>query len=478
VSESSIREDSAAIHHHLFDLYRYNRSEGAFRAMMKYEELMSEIEEQIEDGRLRGGRKLPSIREAASAYGCSKSTVIRAYAELEKRHLLYSVPQSGYFAVQQKQENAAAEPETLDFSSPAPDPELFPYLDFQHCLNKAIDRYRSYLFTYGTPQGLPSLLPVLSKHLASYQVFASPDRIAVTSGIQQALSILSTMPLPGGKRTVLVEQPTYPLYLEMLQLYGIPAAGIARTERGIDLDELEAQFRSGDIKLFYTIPRFHNPLGTSYDTRTKKAIAKLAERYGVFVVEDDYLADLETDPKADPIYAYGPSHVVYLKSYSKIIFQGLRVGAAVLPPALQSTFIQHKRFADIGSSMLSQAALEIYIQSGMFARRKRKISASYRSRLQRLNRALEAYNDTPDVRHLPVEAGLHTHLELPESLRMQTLIDRLARRKINLRGSDSSFLPSFPKRSFLQLSVTRVDEASIDAGVAAIFSEIRRMRRR
>lgn len=446
--------------------------------MMKYEEVLADIERKIVEGRVRGGHRLPSIREASDLYACSKSTILRAYAELEKRHLVYSVPQSGYYAVQQKQAEQPAEPAELDFSSPAPDPELFPYLDFQHCLNKAIDRYRSDLFVYGSPQGLPSLLQVMSKHLASYQVFASPDRIFVTSGIQQALSILAAMPFPSGRRSVLVEQPTYSKLLETLQLYGVPAEGIARTERGICLDELEAKFRTGDIKFFYTIPRFHNPLGSSYDTNTKKAIAELAKRYGVYVVEDDYLADLETDSRADPIYAYGPSSVVYLKSYSKILFPGLRIGAAVLPPDLQPAFASRKHYSDIDSSMLSQAALEIYIQSGMFQRRKRTISASYRSRLLRLNQALDACNDTSDVRHMRVESGLHTHLALPASVRLQTLVDRLAKKKIRVRGADASFLPFFPKRSMLQLSVTRVPEERIDQAVASIFEEIRRMRLR
>lgn len=446
--------------------------------MMRYEALMRDIERKIEDGRLRGGQKLPSIREAAAAYDCSKSTVIRAYAELEKRHLLYSVPQSGYYAVlQRREETSASSAVSLNLSAVAPDPDVFPYIDFQHCINKAIDRYRNHLFTYGTPQGLPSLLQVLSRHLASYQVFAPADRISVTSGVQQALSILTTMTFPSGKRTVLVEQPTYAIFIEMLELLGVPVQGIARTEAGIDLDELETLFRTGDIKFFYTIPRFQNPLGLSYAAGTKKAIAELARRYDIIVVEDDYLADLETDPKADPIYAYGSSHVVYLKSYSKILFPGLRVGVAVLPPDLQAVFGKHKRFSDIDSSMLSQAALEIYIQSGMFDRRRRAISDAYRSRMQRLVRAMDACNDTPDVRHMRPESGMHTHLALPARLRPGTLVDRLAKRRIETRDADACFLRGFAKRPMLQLSIAQIGEERIDEGVAAIFAEIGRMRR-
>ncbi|NBD23663.1 aminotransferase-like domain-containing protein [Paenibacillus glycinis] len=446
--------------------------------MKAYAKIMHDIESQMQDGAIRGGQKLPSIRETAERFGCSKSTVIRAYAELEKRHLVYTVPQSGYYAVVKKTEPATeSDRRMLDFSAPSPDPALFPYLDFQHCLNKAIDMYRSELFVYGTPQGLPSLLGVLGKQLAGSQVFARPDRLVVTSGVQQALSILAMMPFPGGKRTILLEQPTYHKMIQLVETLGVPVQGIARTERGIDLDELEHRFRTGDIKFFYTIPRFHNPLGTSYSEDAKKTIAALAKRYGVYVAEDDFLLDLVTDSKSDPVHAYAPSHVVYLRSFSKILFPGLRIGAAVLPDALLDTFSQYKQLADIDSSMLSQAALKIYIQSGMFARRKHRILTSYGRRMERLSRALDAYNDMDDVRHPPVDAGVHTHLALPETVHLPELLSRLERRQIRLLDFSVNFLAGAEKPPFLKLSITRIEEDAIEDAVRTVMEEIRRSKR-
>ncbi|MFA9464735.1 MAG: aminotransferase class I/II-fold pyridoxal phosphate-dependent enzyme [Velocimicrobium sp.] len=120
-------------------------------------------------------------------------------------------------------------------------------------------------------------------------------------------------------------------------------------------------------------PGYHNPLGTSYSQKEKKEILELAQKYNVFIVEDDYLADFEQNSKADPIYSYDDfTHVIYLKSYSKVIFPGLRIGIAVIPDKLIETFSQYKRILDIDSSMLSQAALEIYIKNGMFERHKEK----------------------------------------------------------------------------------------------------------
>ncbi|MDQ0091428.1 DNA-binding transcriptional MocR family regulator [Paenibacillus anaericanus] len=447
--------------------------------MKEYAKIMNDIERRIDDGEIRGGQRLPSIRQLAEHYSCSKSTIIRAYSELEKRHLVYSIPQSGYYVVLKKVElEPSAGHSVIDFSSAAPDPNLFPYLDFQHCLNKAIDMYRSHLFTYGTPQGLPSLLNVLSKHLTNHQVFTSPEYIMITSGVQQALAILSTMPFPSGKRTVLLEQPSYHLMIQLLGSYGIPAKGIARSESGIDLYELEHLFRTGNIKMFYTIPRFHNPLGTSYSEKTKKAIGELAKRYDVYVVEDDYLADMETDTKSDPIFAYGSSHVIYLKSYAKILFPGLRLGVAVLPPALLDTFSMHKRLSDIDSSMLSQAALEIYIQSGMFERRKQKIKTTYYNRMQKLIHALDTFNDTDDIHHAQISSGVHTHIVLPEQLYVPSLINRLSKKGIILKEIEPSYLPSFAhKQSMLKLSITKVVEDQIEEGIRTLFAEIKKTRR-
>ena len=88
----------------------------------------------------------------------------------------------------------------LNFVSAAPNWSEFPYLDFQHSLNKAIDTYRQELFNYGTPKGLPSLIKVVHKQLTTYQVFTNQENIFITSGVQQALAILNTLPFPNNKK--------------------------------------------------------------------------------------------------------------------------------------------------------------------------------------------------------------------------------------------------------------------------------------
>ncbi|MEW9096035.1 MAG: PLP-dependent aminotransferase family protein [Clostridiaceae bacterium] len=445
--------------------------------MYKYLEILSHMESLIQDGEYKEGDKLPSIRDFTERYGCNKSTIIRALEELERQHRVYSIPKSGYYIVKRKNTVNSDKGLLLDFASSAADPQVFPYLDFQHCINQAIDIYRNELFIYGTSKGLPSLINVMQKHLANYQVFANKDNIFITSGVQQALAILTTLTFPNKKETILIEQPSYHLFIDYLETHNIPVLGIKRTSKGIDLNELEKMFKTESIKFFYTMPRFHNPLGTSYYQEEKKAIVKLAQKYDVFIVEDDYLADLEEDSRADPLYAYGDfSHVVYLKSYSKIIFPGLRIGVAVIPNAILESFGKYKRLIDVDSSMLSQAALEIYIKSGMFERHKQKIKASYSLRSKCLASILEKqYEVYSDIfKYEPIKNPcIHTYITFDEKINRERLINRLKKKSIMVATEEGNYLSTFPKERILKLNATNVREDYIEKGIFDIIQELK-----
>ena len=117
-----------------------------------------------------------------------------------------------------------------------------------------------------------------------------------------------------------------------------------RKFNGIDFEELERKFAYDNIKCFYTMPRFSNPLGISYSNDDKKQIIKLAEKYDVYIIEDDYLGELEIKNNVYPMYYSDiSSRVAYIKSFSKTLLPGLRIAAVVLPKVLRNTFEEYKR---------------------------------------------------------------------------------------------------------------------------------------
>lgn len=120
--------------------------------MYKYLAVLNHLEDMIQQGEIKEGNKLPSIRYLVNQYQCNKATIIRALHELERRHIIYSVPRSGYYVVKKMSDDGENDATSINFASSAPDPDVFPYLDFQHCINKAIDTYKNDLFIYGTPK--------------------------------------------------------------------------------------------------------------------------------------------------------------------------------------------------------------------------------------------------------------------------------------------------------------------------------------
>lgn len=444
---------------------------------LKYKLIMNHIRKDIDSGLIKPGHKLPSIRSLSDVYKCSKSTVIKAYDELEKEHLVYAVPNSGYFFLDSKKSSTTNSQRVLDFETAAPDLEVLPYQEFQRCLNKAVDCYKDSLFSYGDPQGLLSLRDILrTKYLPNHQIFTASRNIFITSGTQQALNILALLDFPNGKKNVLIEQPVYNGLSCALGMHGIKALGIERKYGGIDLDQLENSFKNHDVKFFFTIPRFQNPTGASYTQSQKKAILQLAKKYDVYIVEDDYLADLEINLKNDSMYAMDEENrVIYIKSFSKILLPGLRLGMVIMPDLLTNQFKAFKKITDINTNVLSQGALEIYIKSGMFDSHVKKIQPFYHKRMQHMKEQLvKLFPDLPELQ-VP-DTGFFVMLELPQTISASTLVSRMNVQHIRITEVSPHYLDNFQKVNAIRMSICRVNEEEIGEGVLILRKEYNKVR--
>ncbi|MDU0205589.1 MULTISPECIES: PLP-dependent aminotransferase family protein [Paenibacillus] len=441
---------------------------------MLYEEIVDQMMKHIEDGTLKPGNRLPSIRVLTQEFACSKNTVMKAYGELEKRHIIYSVPQSGYYVVEgyRRREKLEGVHGTIDFLSAGPDRHAMPYRDFQHCINQAIERYKEEMFTYSDIQGLGSLRVQLARHLQELQVFTVPDKIYVVSGSQQALHLLVSLPFPNGKRHICLEQPTHAGFIESIRQHGSETYGIEVGNEGINLTRLEQLFKHNDIKLFYTVSRFHNPTGYSHTNETKRKIVELAQQYDVYIIEDDYMGDLDSNAKADPMFAYDPSgRVIYVKSFSKVMLPGLRLGLAVLPDALREDYLRAKFAADVHTPMLTQGALEIYLQSGMFSAHIERMRKLYSKKAALLQQAFQKW--------LPAVAtysgslsGFYSTIELPVPIKAKQLQEYLKHQHVLVDHAERMYLPDFSKDNVIRLSISQVDEDLIERGVQMIAKGI------
>ena len=326
----------------------------------KYEQVVAYLKEGIEYGIFPTGSRLPSIRNISQDFHCSKDTVQRALLELRYEKYIYSKPQSGYYVLEQQSSHD-------DLEILVNDEHLGAYDDFRLCVNESLIGRENYLYNYYEHQeGLEELRKSVQKLLFEQAIYSKPDQLVLTSGTQQALFILSQIDFPSRTQEILVEQPTYHRMNQLLLAQGLPYQTIERRIDGIDLNELEQHFKTGKIKFFYTIPRFHYPLGHSYTDQEKRAILDLAAKYQIYIVEDDYLGDL--DPKMGQTFHYLDQNdlVVYIKSFSTSLFPALRITALILPNAIKEAFVSYKNILDYDNNLIMQKALSLYIDSQLF----------------------------------------------------------------------------------------------------------------
>ena len=326
----------------------------------KYEQVVHYLKEEIESGKLQTGSRLPSIRKLSQDFHCSKDTVQRALLELRYEKYIYSKPQSGYYVLEQQSSHE-------DLLISVNDEHVAAYDDFRLCVNESLIGRENYLYNYYEHQeGLEELRKSVHSLLFDQAIYSKPDQLVMTTGTQQALFILSQIDFPGQAQEILVEQPTYHRMNQLLLAQNITYQTIERRVDGIDLNELEKQFKSGKIKFFYTIPRFHYPLGHSYSEEEKRAILDLAAKYQIYIVEDDYLGDL--GPKLGQTFHYLDQNdlVIYIKSFSTSIFPALRITALILPNDIKDDFVAYKNILDYDNNLIMQKALSLYIDSQLF----------------------------------------------------------------------------------------------------------------
>jgi DNA-binding transcriptional MocR family regulator len=306
---------------------------------------------EIEAGRLGAGDRLPTIRELARRLGVNRDTVALAYEELAQRGWIEATVGRGTF-VRATARPAAREPfepvlapvveRLLDFERarprhpvPAgvvplhalvPDPSLYPVDEFRRALNRALDA-RGRLLRYGPAQGDAALRAVLAERLCASGVGATADSVTLTLGASEGIVLALRLFAVSGD-AVAVEEPTYHNVLGALAAQGLRAVPVPMRDGAPDLAVLERALERADVKAFYTMPTFHNPLGTSTPLAHRRALLAIAAAAGKPVIEDAYEMDLRFAGKPVPSLAALDTRglVVQLVSFSKSLFPGAPSG--------------------------------------------------------------------------------------------------------------------------------------------------------
>ncbi len=399
----------------------------------------------ILDGVVPPGTRLPATRALARDLGLSRTTVLLAYDQLAAEGYLDGRRGSGTFVqavaaaatIRRAATTLVRSPPVpprlsafgarlvdrrarpifssyvsgrprlpYDFRYGAPCMQDFPVQVWQRCLGRRARRASAAYYDYGHPQGSPALRAALAGYLLRGRgVRCDPEQILIVSGSQQGLDLAARLLLTPGDVAV-AEEPGYEGARRAFLAAGARLALVPTDDDGLDVDALARAGRRA--RLVHVTPSHQYPLGGVMPYPRRVALLAWAARTGAYVLEDDYDGEYRFGGRPlDALKALDEGErVIYVGTFSKVMFPAIRIGYLVLPGALVEPFQRAKLLADGGSAFLEQEALADFIASGAFERHIRRSRAWNGERRVTLLRALaQHFGDAVTV--TGANAGLH-----------------------------------------------------------------------
>jgi GntR family transcriptional regulator/MocR family aminotransferase len=366
-------------------------------------QLCAQLKHRIQHSDLLVGERLPSSRALSAQLQVSRNTVVAAYEILISEGYLEAKRRSGVYVGRAAQAFTHHSPlqhirsrksplpnasgANLRFRPPVPfrpaqpDVQLFPLKEWNRHRNRILKCGANILHYQSVfSPGLDRLRMAIAEYLQdSRGVRCDWRQIAITSGSQQALFLLALL-LVRPKAPVYMEDPGYLGARFALKNAGARIVPLPIDEEGIQLPETDAR----SISLIYVTPSRQFPMGTCMSLARRLSLLQSAARLRTWIVEDDYDSEFRySSPPLPSLQNLDGNHrVIYIGSFSKILFPALRLGYVVLPPPLVERFTHLKHVADDHGPLVDQATLAAFMESGRFYTHLQRCRRRYAERQQ------------------------------------------------------------------------------------------------
>jgi len=365
-------------------------------------------------------------------------------------------------------------PEVISFAGGLPAPELFDLAGLRTAFDAVLstDAGRRHL-QYAPTEGNRDLRTLVAARMTAAGLGTTAEDLLVTTGSQQALTLIATALLDPGA-VVAVEEPTYLAALQTFALAGARVVPVRSDDDGIDPAALADVLVRERPTLVYLVPTFANPTGRTLPVERRAAVAELAARHGVWVVEDDPYGELRYRGAAVPPLAAQPGaedRVLHLGSFSKVAAPGLRLGWLRAPAGLMRALTVAKQAADLHTSTIDQAAAAAYLAAVDLDGHVRGLCDAYRERRDAMVGALPGVLPAGSTWSDP-DGGMFVWVRLPGDVDTTELLrTALAHDVAFVPGAP--FFAGTPDRATLRLSFTTNAPDRIAEGMARLGRALR-----
>lgn len=369
-----------------------------------------------------------------------------------------------------------ARPEVINFAGGLPAPELFDTDGIAAAYRAVFAGTPAQALQYSTTEGEPALRAALAERTAARGLPTTPDDLLVTTGSQQALSLLATVLLEPGD-TVLVENPCYLAALQAFSLAGARVVAVPGDEHGLDPDALDELVARERPKFLYTVPTFQNPTGRTLPAARRAAVAEVAARRGLWIVEDDPYGELRYEGERVPWIATHPGaedRTVLLGSFSKVMAPGLRLGWLRAPAGLRRACTVAKQAADLHTPTVNQLAAARYLADNDLDAHVRRVAAVYGARRDAMLAGLPTALPEGSAWTRP-EGGMFLWARLPEPYDTTALLPDVVRHEVAYVPG-APFHAADPDRATMRLCFVTQTPDEIAEGLRRLEEALRTRR--
>jgi GntR family transcriptional regulator/MocR family aminotransferase len=432
-----------------------------------YKQIYEGYRSAILSGRFHPGQRLPSTRGLATELGISRLPVISAFEQLLHEGYVEGKVGSGTFVSESipdelsipehsaVSENTGkwtdegsnlSEAETIlgPFRVSLPALDHFPMKTWARLVSRLVKHSSVEQMSYGDPAGYLPLRRAIAKYLRTARaVRCDADQILIVSGSQMALQ-LSARALLKKRSVVYMEEPGYPGARDALTSTGSRLIPIPIDGEGIIVRQM--RIRGSQNSVTYVTPSHQYPLGFSMSASRRLDLLEWAQRCDGWIIEDDY--DSEYRYASRPFGAMQgmdtTSRVIYIGTFSKVLFPALRIAYMVIPRELFKSFLKLRESFDIFSPTLYQLVLTDFIEEGHFARHLRRMRPIYLSRRNALVKNIESF-----LKPHNIDAGIHLSAFLPQNVDDCALVHSAAENGISLTALSTCYAGGNPRKGLI-----------------------------
>lgn len=368
----------------------------------------------------------------------------------------------------------------ISFAGGMPNNDLFPVKQIDEIYNNLPDVLKKHCFQYGPTSGYPPLVKSLQKYLQIKGLPVDTNKILITTGSLQAISIITQEFVNQGD-IILTENPSFVGALSVFETYEAEIHGIPIDNNGINIEALKKKIASLDKKpkLLYVTPNYHNPAGIIYTPERKKELLEVLANTGIILLEDDAYSDLyfneEEKYLVKPMKSYGfpDVEIIYTGSFSKIIGPGFRLGYMLASPEIFDKAETIKQALDACTSNFMQILANEFLTQNKLQPYLKGLRKEYKERKDILQKSL-IKNMPKEITWNEPKGGFYIWLKLPNHIRSTDIFKESIKKGV-VFVTGRTFDPASEKDDRLRLSFSNMPKDTIEKGVEILADAVNRV---